>query len=184
MGRMLVEKKHVYCFFICQIIFLATCGSEEKGTAANEQVMENFLSIFFTTNYGGRYDAFMQTMDGVDAAEDIEAMQECAGAYYAELGAWTEERTLEKIQANRSLYKLEENLMEHGYALTVEDITLTSKEDNIYDFSAELTRTGPDGEAEPITIEGNIRVTGEEENGYLVDYFHVKTDMPYVGIGR
>lgn len=152
------------------VCLLSGC-SHSAETYTKETVMKEFLSIYWTQNYEGRYQ---QWRDDSEIA-DSEEMQDSIDTYYISVAPYVTDEELEILIEKRMPLKYEALAAQRDASYSIQDIQLEEAEEEIYNFNITLLWKQAGEEDMIVTVRGDIRST---EEGKKVDYYYESNVFP------
>jgi hypothetical protein len=116
---MQLNKKRAYLFLIIFALLTAVClsGCTETGRSDPVDIKEAFLTAYFTSNYEGRYDAWLEF--SADADHQTEGIIEQAiTRYYESARDLVSDDFYENMILNREIMKYDKAAYDGGINIT------------------------------------------------------------------
>ncbi|HWS31001.1 MAG TPA: hypothetical protein VN512_12920 [Clostridia bacterium] len=163
---------YVVLSLLLACFFLSGCAAHGPQTG---DVKEDFLIVYGTYNYEGRYEVFRENLE--NAAEDttrkklLAAMDE----YYACVRDYVSEDFYQNIRANREIFKYEKYTDEKGYTYRTDGFEFAEYARNgdktTYSFVAHLILTDSGGAEERGTVKGQITVQEKDGEALVTNFY-------------
>lgn len=141
-----------------------------------EVVVTDFLCEIFTFNCNGRYDTFMQTVEGIDYLANAEISEDAIAelpdefqvaydTYFAGLSKYVTEDCITTMQANRIPFQLDKFVKEKGIQDFIDYIVLESVEgqENTFFYDVYFEAEGEEAYfVDPLKGQVTVEIIGEE----------------------
>ncbi len=168
-------------FFYVVLSLLLACfflsGCAVRGPQTGD-VKEDFLTVYGTYNYEGRYEVFRENLENASEDTTRKKLTAAMDEYYACLRDYVSEDLYQNMCADRAIYKYEEYADENGYSYRTDGFEFTeyakNGDETTYSFVAHLILTDADGLEERGTVQGQITVQ-EKDRGACVANFYLSS---------
>jgi len=152
-------------------------GCAVRGPQTGD-VKEDFLTVYGTYNYGGRYDAWLKGFEKALASKpdkQQKKLQAVMNEYYACVHDYVNDDFYEKMLAHRDIVKYEQFADENGYSYRTngfefEEYAKTDDE-TTYSFVAHLILTDAGGTEERCTVKGQITVLEKDGEAQVTNFY-------------
>lgn len=155
--------------FVCALFG----GCKNNETALPSDVKEAFLTVYFTSNYEGRYDDLLERLD--NTKENFDKSLAAFQKYYASFDEYVSEDMLNTMMANRDNIKYEKLAREKGIACVPTGFEFEenskSGDETTYSLVAHLTLTDADGAETNGTMKGQITVQPGEDGDVISNFY-------------
>lgn len=133
-------------------------ASSQTRDMTDEEICQEVLTRYWTTDYEGRFTAFQPIMENGDA----KAIEKAYSAYYDSLQDLITDECLNAWTLSREPYKYERSAMENGYRIAPGTMTFTvyqTYDDAVtYSFTMELSVEDAEGKTTQTTVNGQIQI--------------------------
>jgi len=166
--------------FVCALFG----GCKNNETALPSDVKEAFLTVYFTSNYEGRYDALLKIIgkempEGMTQEKQIDFItdqyEQAIERYYRDIRQYVSEDMLNTMMANRDNIKYEKLAREKGIACIPTGFEFEeyskSGDETTYSFVAHMTLSDADGAETNGTMKGQITVQPGEDGDVISNFY-------------
>jgi len=172
-----MKKQSFFPLLLCLVLLaaLSGCGGETPAAEAVEPTPEvteapvlpaeptelcrEFLEIYLTSDYEGRYTQFTEAMNTVTVGLTPEEAEKITADYHAAIRPYISDTLYEKMCRNRDLSRWDKGAEQLGVTMTPMHITVVDYGSDFYDFEAAILLEGKHNT--DATVSGRVTISDE-----------------------
>lgn len=145
-------------------------ASSQTQDMTDEEICQEVLKRYWTTDFEGRFTAFQPIMESGDA----KAIEKAYSAYYDSLRNLITDECLNAWTLSREPYKYERSAMDRGYRITPGAMSFavyqTYDDAVTYSFTMELSAEDAEGTTTQTTVNGQIQIIISQKRVSKITY--------------
>ncbi|MCE5235494.1 MAG: hypothetical protein LLF87_05510 [Eubacteriales bacterium] len=166
-------RRFLYAAMALLLAPLLLGGCKAKSIELAGDVKENFLTVYGTYDYEGRYTAWLKGIEEAAANKSDEKLRSDQQEYYACIRDYVSDDYYQTMVANRAIRNYETLAYENGYSYRTDGFEFEEyakdADKTTYSFVAHLILIDPDGIEQSGTVEGQITVN--EKDGLISNFY-------------